>query len=337
MKWLAVDIGGANIKVADGQGFAASYPFALWKKAKSLDHELRKVISESPESDHLVVTMTGELADCFETKEQGVHQILDAFERAAAGRHARVYLKDGALVTPVVARRRHTDAAASNWHALSRYVGRYMELGTALLIDVGSTTCDIVLFRDGLAIHRGMSDTQRMITGEMVYTGVERSPLCAITKLVPYRDRMCPLAHEYFGTTQDAYIILGDLVEDTASYYSADGRPATKPFARARLARSICADNEDFNHRDAVIISQAIAEAQAETLAAAIERVLGTNHGLPKSVVLSGHGEFLARRALDYLNMETIQISLRMQLGRTVSRCSTAHALAVIAQEMSGP
>ncbi len=29
MNWLALDIGGANLKVADGQGFAASHPFAL--------------------------------------------------------------------------------------------------------------------------------------------------------------------------------------------------------------------------------------------------------------------------------------------------------------------
>ncbi|MEZ6120728.1 MAG: hydantoinase/oxoprolinase family protein [Pirellulaceae bacterium] len=336
MNWLGLDIGGANIKVADGQGFAASYPFALWRKSKSLEHELRKIISESPESDHLVATMTGELADCFETKQEGVVAILDAFERAADGRHVRVYLKDGALVAPPVARRRYTEAAASNWHALARFVGRYMELGTALLLDVGSTTCDVVLFRDGLPLHKGATDTQRLMSGEMVYTGVERSPLCAVAREVPYRDRMCPLAHEYFATTQDAYVILGDLSEDSANYYSADGRPATKVYARNRLARSICADADDFNHRDAIAISQAIAEAQAEHLASAIERVLSRTNDAPRSIVLSGHGEFLARRALEQLGIECVLISLRMQLGRTVARCSTAHALAVIAQEMAG-
>ena len=67
MNWLGIDIGGANIKVADGRGFAATYPFALWRKADQLEHELRRVISESPESDHLITTMTGELADCFES------------------------------------------------------------------------------------------------------------------------------------------------------------------------------------------------------------------------------------------------------------------------------
>src|SRR5688572_26621520 len=132
MNWLALDIGGANIKVADGRGFAASYAFALWRKPKELAQELRRIISESPTSDHLVATMTGELADCFETKEAGVSAILQALEQAADGRHTRVYVNDGSMVTPRVAARRHSEVAAANWHALARFCGRFMELGPAL-------------------------------------------------------------------------------------------------------------------------------------------------------------------------------------------------------------
>jgi hypothetical protein len=337
MNWLALDIGGANIKVADGRGFTAAYPFALWKNHTQLEHELRRIISESPSSDHLVATMTGELADCYETKEEGVNEILSALQLSADGRHTRVYLNDGSLVTPIIAGRRYMEAAAANWHALARFVGRFMELGVALLIDVGSTTCDVIPFRDGLPVHAATTDTQRMIRGELVYTGVERSPLCAVARTVPYRAHMCPVAHELFATMQDVYVILGQLPEDRASYFTSDGRPATKPYARARLARSICVDIEQFNHRDAVAIAESAAESQAEYLATAMERVLQRQPAPPASVVLSGHGEFLAQAALEQLTLPATVISLTQQLGRGVSRCATAHALGVIAQEMAGP
>ena len=337
MNWLSIDIGGANIKVADGKGFAAAYPFPLWKQASSLTHELRRVISESPPSDHLVATMTGELADCFTTKEEGVLAILDALQEAADGRHTRIYVNDGTMVTPLVAGRRHSEVAAANWHALARFAGRFMELGAALLVDVGSTTCDIIPFRDGLPIHVGMTDTQRLITGELLYTGIERSPLCAITHHVPYRDHICPLAQEFFATTLDAYVLLGEIPEASANEFTAAGRPATKAHARSRLARSICADSEHFNHRDAVAMAQSVAESQAELLTTAMERVLQRIDESPRSVVVSGHGEFLARRSFQNYGLDCPIISLREQLGPSISRCATAHALASIAQESAGP
>ena len=337
MNWLGLDIGGANIKVADGRGFAATYPFALWRRSEKLEHELRRVISESPSADHLVATMTGELADCFESKEEGVLAILDAFQKAADGRHTRIYSTDGAMVTPVVAARRYADVAAANWHALARFSGRFMELGTALLIDIGSTTCDIIPFRDGLPQYTATTDTQRMIRGELVYTGAERSPLCAVVSTVPYREHMCPVAHEFFATMQDVYVISGELPEDRGSHYTADGRPATKADARARLARAICIDAGQFNHRDAIVIAQSAAEAQAELIATAIERVVQRAGDAPKSIVLSGHGEFIARRALEQIGIDAPIVSLTQQLGRMLSRCATSHALAVIAQEMAGP
>jgi hypothetical protein len=337
MNWLALDIGGANIKVADGSGYVSVYPFALWRNSEQLEHELRRVIAEAPASDHIVATMTGELADCYESKEEGVNQILLSLQRAADGRHTRVYLTDGSMVTPIVAGRRYAEAAASNWHALACFAGRFMELGFALMIDVGSTTCDVIPFRDGLPTHSATTDTQRMVRGELVYTGIERSPLCAVVRTVPYRASICPVAHELFATMQDVYVILGSLPEDRATHYTADGRPATKNYARVRLARSICVDTEQFNHRDAVAIAQSAAEAQAEILANGIERVIQRQPAPPTSIVLCGHGEFLARAALEQIGLNATIVSFSQQLGAATSRCATAHALAAIAREMGTP
>ena len=78
MNWLAIDIGGAYLKVADGLGYASSQFFPLWKDPERLSVALRAVISAAPSADHLVATMTGELADCFHTKGDGVSWILKA-------------------------------------------------------------------------------------------------------------------------------------------------------------------------------------------------------------------------------------------------------------------
>ena len=45
MTWIALDIGGANIKVADGKGFAISSVFPLWKKPRQLADALRTLIA----------------------------------------------------------------------------------------------------------------------------------------------------------------------------------------------------------------------------------------------------------------------------------------------------
>ena len=333
MKWLALDIGGANIKFADGNLFAESHAFALWQGRKKLTQQLRMMIAQAPQSTHLAVTMTGELADCFVTKSEGVKFILDAVHEASDGRHTRVYLTDGRLVSSAIAVREPLLAAASNWHCLAKFLGRVAEEGTAMLMDIGSTTCDIIPLIDGVPAASGKTDTERLLNGELVYTGVERSPICALIDSAPYRGNQCGIAQEFFATTGDVYVILGDLPEGKTRTNTADGKPATKGACRIRLSRIICADDDNFNHRDAVAIAHAVSEAQTHLIAGAVKRVIGEMPDLPEKVILSGHGEFLAQRVLESLKLPAEVIVLSKLLGVSVSRCATAHALAVIAQE----
>lgn len=336
MKWLAIDIGGANLKLANGLGYAASCAFPLWKNSRQLAQQLRILIAEAPASDHLAVTMTGELADCFESRRQGVSYILQAVHEAAGGRHTRVYLVEGQLVTPQVALQRPLSAAASNWHALASFAGRYVKGRPALLVDVGSTTCDIIPLLDGRPATRGSTDTQRLLHHELVYTGVERSPVCAVVAKFPYRHRECSVAQELFATSRDAYLTLQELPEEPLDDNTADGRPATRAASRARLARMICADADEFSDEDARIAAEAIASAQTVRVADALRSVIEAMPSAPATVVLTGLGEFLVRRALATLPATIQALSLGQLAGPVVSRCGPAHALAVLAREASG-
>lgn len=336
MTWLALDIGGANIKVADGLGYAQSYGFAMWNQSSRLAQQIRTAISEAPPADHLAVTMTGELADCFASKTAGVRFILEAVNEAADHRHTRVYLVDGRLVSPQVAATMPLLAAASNWHALARFAGRFASAGAALLIDIGSTTCDVIPLIDGRPVTTGMTDTQRLLASELVYTGVERSPLCAVVSHTPYRGASCPLVQELFATMHDAYLILEKVPEEPGNTQTADGRAATKEHARARLGRMIAADEQEFNHDDAVALATGAADAQMARLAAAIHQVSARMPLPPELAIVSGHGEFLAREAIRALQMTCPVISLGEKLGESASRCAPAHALAVLAREITG-
>ena len=83
MTWLALDIGGANIKIADGRGYSASEPFALWREPARLSEVLRFTISRAPRCDCIVATMTGELA--------GFASIVDARDYTRPGQQSLTF------------------------------------------------------------------------------------------------------------------------------------------------------------------------------------------------------------------------------------------------------
>src|SRR5260370_20806903 len=118
---LGLDIGGANRKTAHSRGVVCLQRFALWKNPTRLTAALKKLVCEMPASDLLVVTMTGELCDCFETKRQGVFAILDAVETVARHVPLRIWRNDGAFVDLDVARAEPLSVAAANWLALATF------------------------------------------------------------------------------------------------------------------------------------------------------------------------------------------------------------------------
>jgi probable H4MPT-linked C1 transfer pathway protein len=331
MPVLALDVGGANLKAADGLGSAATQSFELWRRPQDLAEALAALIADAPPCDQLAVTMTGELCDCFATKAEGVRHILECVRQAADSRPIAVYLVDGRFVSVEAAGERPDLAAASNWHALASFAAlKFAPQEPAVLVDCGSTTTDVIPLDGGRPVARGASDPQRLETGELVYTGVERTPLCAVVRQLPYRGRPCRVAAEFFATTGDAYRWLGLIEEEPETCETADGRPRTKACSQGRLARAICSDISDFTPADATAASRAVLEAQTLQIEESLRQVIEAMTRPPESIILSGQGEFLARRAVARLDPFGRLVSLSEQLDSQVSRCAPAHALAVL-------
>jgi probable H4MPT-linked C1 transfer pathway protein len=260
-----------------------------------------------------------------------VAAIVGAVVEAAGNRDVRVYLTDGTLVSPDEAVRRSLEAAASNWHAMAAMVARQVA-AAGVLLDVGSTTTDIVPFAGGRPVAAGCTDTERLASGELVYTGVVRSPICAVTPTLPWRGRVCGVAQELFATTLDAYLLLGELPEDEADCNTADGRPATRAFAQDRLARCVCADRETFDDRDARAAAAVVRPAQVRRIAEAFTRVTQAMPEPPRTAVVCGQGEFLARDALRHVGWLGPVRSVADEFGPAASRVGPAFALARLAR-----
>lgn len=324
---LALDIGGANLKAAHSHGGTRLRPFELWKNPARLAPALRDLLQTLPAFDRLAVTMTGELCDCFETKRQGVNAILDAVEAASGRADVRVWQANGRLVGVAEARAAPLHTAAANWLALATFAGRFAPEGPALLLDVGSTTTDVIPLLDGRPVPAGRTDLERLQSRELVYTGVRRTPVCALMGATG--------AAELFATTCDVYVFLGRLPEDPEDRITADGRPATRTAAHARLARMVCSDAEEFSADRARQLAEHVAREQRAVIGSAIATVAGRLPGTPRAVVLSGSGEFLARDVVTgspALAAARV-ISLGRALGADVSAAACAHALAVLAAE----
>jgi probable H4MPT-linked C1 transfer pathway protein len=332
MRWLGLDIGGANLKAADRHGWVRSMPFPLWRDPHGLADALASLIQAAPPSAALAITMTGELCDCFRSKAEGVRHILSAVDDVAAGRDVLVYLLDGRFVPVDEAQSVPQLAAASNWHVLARFACRFVHGRTGVLIDIGSTTTDIVPLKDGRPFPAAFTDTERLFAGELVYTGVGRTPVCAVVDALPWRGRKCPVAAELFASSADAYVLLGDIPAEPEATWTADGRPLTAEFARERLARMICADAHELSAEDALSAAVCVRDAQLAQLRAALRRVLTARRLATHCIILSGSGEFLARRLIEDGAVAMTVVSLAARLGETASRCAAAHALAVLAE-----
>lgn len=328
-----LDIGGANLKAATSDGRSASTPFPLWKQPQRLAEALKALLAPFADCQTIAVTMTGELADCYPDKATGVKEIIQASIESCRPKSPLVYLVDGRIVDTQAALSQPYLAAASNWHALASWCGQFVPEGGGLLLDIGSTTCDILPIVDGQCAAQGNSDPTRLQHGELLYTGVERSPVCAVIQDAPYRERLCPLAQELFATMRDVNLVLRHLPESPEDCDTADGRPATIAMAVARLGRMFCADSSEFDEADAILLAKHAFRRQVERLAQSIRKVMFTLPELPKTVILSGHGDFLVKPALESLHLPLPTMSLADKLGPELARCAPAYALARLIAE----
>lgn len=301
---LGWDIGGANIKLVRIQPdrrdvqTVVERAFPIWREFDRLPSVLVAMANDVSPTAAMALTMTAELADCFATKREGVAAVIGAAEQAFPASTLWVYGIDGRFLTPEDARRRPHSVEAANWMASATLVARAHR--DALFLDVGSTTTDIIPIVAGQVAAVGRTDPDRLRSGELVYTGCLRTPVCAVVRSLPLAGGRCRVAAEHFAITADVYRWLGQIAEDDYTCDTPDGRGRSRSEAGARLARMVCADAEALSERDVTAIASHVARAQSLQIALGIRQVL-RRLGRARSgiAVVAGSGAFIARAAAE--------------------------------------
>jgi probable H4MPT-linked C1 transfer pathway protein len=195
----------------------------------------------------VAMTTTAELVDAFASKRDGVLHVLGAAAAGLPGCSVRVMTTDGALIALDEARAAPLRCAAANWMASALLVAR--SVPDAILIDCGGTTTDLIPIAGGAVVARGRTDVERLLAGELVYTGALRTNVAAVLSHAPVGGRPCPVASELFAVAADAHLLLGNLSPERCTCTFPDGRgtsagevascaPTPSSWARAISRRS---------------------------------------------------------------------------------------------------
>ncbi len=338
------DVGGAHVKAARVVGGVggledtqiAVRPFEIWRDPDELPSILAAVGEELgvEGARAAAVTMTAELSDAFRTKREGVLFILDCMEQAFPRTPLHLLSVTGDFVPAATARRHPLDFAATNWVASALFVAeRHPE---CILIDVGSTTTDIIPIRGGRIVAEGRTDPARLATGELIYTGALRTNPNTLTETVPVRGRMCRVAAEYFTVMADAYLLLGRLSPREYTCPTPDGRAASPEAAGERLARLVCADGEMLTAQELRTIALYVFERQLHQITVGLLQVLSRLEGandLP--LVVAGAGSFLAVDVGRRLGLGVIEPA-EMLPGMGSTALPAAAAALLLARRLEG-
>lgn len=310
MKILGIDVGGANLKhvvVEHGYDFTGAggsfgeTPFPFWTDYKSFAAELANLRKSTPfdSVDGVAITMTAELADCFESKRQGVHFIVDEIERVFSDSCCRYYDTRGDLKDAKAAKFGWAETAASNWHASAWYLFEREKLKDGFLVDIGSTTADIIAVKRGMPVSAGATDLDRLKTGELLYAGIGRTPVCSVASNIDLNGASVSIARELFATMDDVMIWLGMAAPSDESTGTADGRPRSKRACRSRLCRMLCADDLDLSDAELdQLAEQCLAKLQT-LIAKKLTKVRDFHPEIPATFIVTGSGKWLAKRAID--------------------------------------
>jgi (4-(4-[2-(gamma-L-glutamylamino)ethyl]phenoxymethyl)furan-2-yl)methanamine synthase len=337
---LGWDIGGANLKAAclvlkDAHSTdlrVDSQPFEIWRDKDRLPEALLSLfagVTAGAPAPVMAVTMTAELSDAFDTKRDGVLFVLSSLGKCFPGSAIYAMGLSGEFSPLREARTNPLQFAATNWLATARWIAP--KVPNCLIVDVGSTTTDILPVWDGRVRVAGRTDLERLASGELVFTGVLRTNLAAIVRRVPVRGKFCRVASEYFAISGDIHLILGNIQTGEYTCSTPDGRPPSIDSARKRLARLVCADTEMLSVFEIYEMANYIYLQQIQEICDGIDQVLSRVPGLRSSpVVLLGTGSFLGEVAVRRMGLETMDFAGEWGRDRqSVVPClAAAHLLA---------
>lgn len=333
------DIGGAHIKAVLLNPERAvvkvvQKPCLLWQGIERLQPVLQQILRELPKQQYVhALTMTGELVDGFDNKAQGVAQIIATAQACLEADQLLIYAGlDGLLKAQEVQQRHYQNIASANWLASASLAAKRLQDG--LFVDLGSTTTDLLVVADYKVQAIGMTDYARLVSAELVYTGIVRTAVMAVTQRVCFQGKSTGLMAEYFATMADVYRLTGELNEQHDQAATADGAQKTLIASAKRLSRMIGCDFAEHELARWQQLAVAIKAQQKQQIVSACKRQLARGLLPPNAAIIgAGIGRFLVRQiaqelAHPYLDFADLFVSQCQQTAMNVADCAPAAAVA---------
>lgn len=305
------DVGGAHLKAVqlnmDGQVLAATQVYCpLWRGLRELEFAIDNILLKFNADSH-AVTMTGELADIFANRHNGVLQIAATLASKLHG-EVRYYAGRHGFVNKEAVEKHWADIASMNWFASVQYVAR--KVPKAMFVDIGSTTTDIALIDNAMPLIKGFTDAVRMQCDELVYTGVVRTPLMAMAQKIPFAGQITNVAAEHFATAADVYTLTGDLDPAENMAETADGADKTIQACACRIARMIGCDVNDAPLASWLELAESFKNVQlAQIRAALLTQMALLKDCTGLQLIGAGAGSFLAAELAKQLGLEYHTVS----------------------------
>ncbi|MCH9766008.1 MAG: hypothetical protein K0U34_08470 [Alphaproteobacteria bacterium] len=299
---VGLDVGGAHLKVALANGGQISsveqFACPLWRGLKHLHTALAATQPLLASADRIAITMTGELSDLFPDRKTGVATLVDVLSEKL-GNTLQFWLGQKGFGDAAAARAHPADTGSTNFLASAEFAAS--KIADGVLIDFGSTTADIILLQDGKPAPIGISDAERLTSGELVYTGLTRTAVMGVTTRAPFQGQWQGLAREYLATMADVRRVLSELPDGTDLHQTADGRSKSLEDSVDRLARMFGRDGDDGSLEDWRQAAAFIREAQIRSLQNELLRILTrANLAITAPIIAAGIGcdsvRVLARR-----------------------------------------
>ncbi|HEY8095086.1 MAG TPA: hydantoinase/oxoprolinase family protein, partial [Methylobacter sp.] len=338
------DIGGAHVKAAvikDGEIIAVfQQPCPLWKGLDQLQQAVNAIMQELAGSNcHHAITMTGELVDLFENRDDGVKQIIQTMTELLPEADILIYAgQQGLLKTSQIEGRHYALIASANWLASASFAAQ--KVGSGLFVDCGSTTTDILLLNNGQVLAEGYTDYQRLLSQELIYTGIVRTAVMAVTQTAMDQGKKIGLMAEYFATMADVYRVTGELNDVHDQTDTADGAEKTVLASARRLSRMIGCDFYPEELSRWQQFAENIRVQQMQQLQRGCEVRL-SHYELPQNSPLigAGVGRFLVKQiALNlgrpYLDFSDLLPVAAIGTDMTAADCAPAAAIACLAEKL---
>ena len=336
------DIGGAHVKVAvvENQQILAVYqePCPLWQGLDKLRIVVTKLLKKLPSNAKHAITMTGELVDLFANRDDGVQKIIKTMSKLLRRSEIKIFCSEcGLLPLSEIDEDHFNSIASANWMASASFAAT--QLRSCLFVDIGSTTTDILLCEGGEVFEESLTDYERLISQELVYTGIVRTPVMAVVQAVMDENgHFVPIVAEHFATMADVYRLTGELSEKHDQSPTADGKEKTIEASARRLARMFGTDFYEGEIFCWKCIANRIRKQQIKKIQNACQLQLSRfqhepRQGEKRCLVGAGIGRFLIQEIAENLNCDYVDFSTLFLTNQTLifepADCAPAVAVAL--------